>query len=205
VRPVNLLPDARQDARARAVRKSQKTHVAAAVAVGSVLVVILVLGFELVGARNDISDKRTALAAAQQELAAAQAAAAMPSAAEADLQARLTAFTSAASTRVQWDQLLADLAAVMPKGAWLTSLKGESPSVTAASGTATETAPGAAPSAFVIGGFARTQATVAQALDRLALIPTLTNVSLQQSQRSEVVDQDAVQFSISASVRGGTR
>jgi len=205
MRPVNLLPDARHDPGHRADTKARKTRLAVVVAIGAVLLVSLLLGVELVQVRHDVSDKRATLAAATNDLAKAQAEAATPSATETELQARLTALTTASSSRLQWDGLLADLAAVMPKGAWLTSLKASSPASAAATATAAAAVPGAAPTAFLIDGYARSQSIIAQTLDRLALIPALSNVSLQQSQRGVVVDRDVIQFSVAADVRRAVR
>jgi Tfp pilus assembly protein PilN len=198
MRPVNLLPDARQDASFKADRASQKTRLAVFGVAGALLLVSLVLGMQLVHARHDVSDKRATLAEAKRDLAQAEQAAATPSATETELQSRLTALSAAASARLQWDTLLADLAAVIPKGTWLTSLNGD-PAASAA-----PTAPGAAPTAFVIGGYALSQSIVAQTLDRLALLPSLGNVSLQHSQRSQVAGRDAILFSVSADVRKAT-
>jgi hypothetical protein len=72
---------------------------------------------------------------------------------------------------------------------------------------------------FTVTGYALSQATVAQVLDRLALIPALSDVSLQSTQRADAaptntnaapstnaVPTNAVQFTIGATLRsaGGT-
>jgi hypothetical protein len=63
-----------------------------------------------------------------------------------------------------------------------------------------------APTGFVVTGNALSQATVAQVLDRLALIPALSDVSLQSTQPSGAAGTKAVQFTIGAKLRsaGGT-
>ena len=63
-----------------------------------------------------------------------------------------------------------------------------------------------APTGFVVTGYALSQATVARALDRLALIPALSDVSLQSTQPAGVGSKQAVQFTIGANLRsaGGT-
>jgi Tfp pilus assembly protein PilN len=209
VRPVNLLPDARHDAGARAERKARKTRIAVVVAVGLLLLVALVVGAELIQSRSDVSDKKDALAALKRDLAAALSEAATPSAAETELQARLTALTAAQSSRVHWDVLLADLAAVMPRGAWLTSLKAQSPTspgatvAVAGDATAATAAAPTTPTAFVMSGYALSQGTVANAMDRLALIPALSEISLQQTSRSEVAGRSVIQFGIASNVRTG--
>ena len=59
----------------------------------------------------------------------------------------------------------------------------------------------AAPTGFVVTGSARSQAAVARALDRLALIPALSDVSLQSTQRADVGSKTALQFTIGANLR----
>ena len=62
-------------------------------------------------------------------------------------------------------------------------------------------ATGAAPTGFVVTGSARSQAAVARALDRLALIPALSDVTLQSTQRADVAGKQALQFTIGANLR----
>jgi hypothetical protein len=95
---------------------------------------------------------------------------------------------------------------VLPKNAWLTSLVAQSPGVASASAAVATPATGAAaatqvPTAFVIGGYALSHAVVAETLQRLALVPQLANVSLQQTQRAQVLNRNAIQFGIAADVR----
>src|SRR4051812_50019953 len=99
MRPVNLLPDARHDAGNRAARHARKQRVAAFVVVGVLLLAAVVLSAEYVRAHSEVSDSRTALGAAQKELAEIQAEAAAPSAAETALEARLAAGAAGPSGR----------------------------------------------------------------------------------------------------------
>ena len=98
----------------------------------------------------------------------------------------------------------------MPRGAWLESLQGTNaaPAAPAPASTSTPSTPaaGAAPTGFVVTGYARSQATVARALDRLVLMPALSDVSLQTSERTDVGTKKAFKFTIGANVRsaGGT-
>jgi type IV pilus assembly PilN-like protein len=117
----------------------------------------------------------------------------------------------------------------MPRGSWLESLSttpattttdttstGTSSTTTTPSstseGSAVVTSNGlsglagsgsAAPVAatFTVTGYARSQATVANVMERLSLIPALTDVSLTSSQRTPLGDKNAVQFTIGANVR----
>ena len=54
---------------------------------------------------------------------------------------------------------------------------------------------------LTVAGNALSQDTVALVLDRLALIPALSDVSLQSMQRADVAGKKAMQFSIVANVR----
>ena len=67
--------------------------------------------------------------------------------------------------------------------------------------TATPSATGAAPTGFVVTGSARSQALVARTLDRLALIPALTDVTLQSTKRADVAGSQVLQFTIGATLR----
>ena len=54
---------------------------------------------------------------------------------------------------------------------------------------------------FTVTGNALSQDAVARVLDRLALIPALSDVSLQSMQRADVAGKKAMQFTIVANVR----
>ena len=54
---------------------------------------------------------------------------------------------------------------------------------------------------FIVTGNALSQDAVARALDRLALIPALSDVSLQSTQRADVAGKKAMQFTIGANLR----
>ena len=110
-----------------------------------------------------------------------------------------------------WDRLLDQLARVMPPGTSLETLQanggaGASPTHDRPDVDAVNldddnkqhclevavldkrhaSATGAAPTGFVVTGSAGSQATVARALDRLALIPALSDVTLQSTKRADV-------------------
>ena len=211
MRAVNLLPDPRTDKR-HADRPSRlQSTKAIAAAAGAVLVLVAaVSGVAFTKARSDVSDRQSTLNGLQAELAGVQAKATVSAAAADQTQAHLAAVSTAASGRIAWDGLLDQLSRVMPRGAWLESLQGTNaaPAAPAPASTSTPSAPaaGAAPTGFVVTGYARSQATVARALDRLVLMPALSDVSLQSSERSDVGTKKAIKFTIGANVRsaGGT-
>ena len=211
MRAVNLLPDPRTDKR-HADRPSRlHSTKAIAAAAGAVLVLVAaVSGVAFTKARSDVSDRQSTLNGLQAELAGVQAKAVVSAAAADQTQAHLAAVSTAASGRIAWDGLLDQLSRVMPRGAWLESLQGTNaaPAVAASTSTSTPSTPtaGAAPTGFVVTGYARSQATVARALERLVLMPALSDVSLQSSERGDVGTKKAIKFTIGANVRsaGGT-
>ena len=214
MRAVNLLPAPRTDNRRDDGPNRLRSTKAMAAAAGAVLVLVAaVSGVAFTKARSDVSDRQSTLNGLQAELAGAQAKAAVSAAAAGKTQAHLIAVSNAASGRIAWDGLLDQLSRVMPRGVWLESLQATNPADPAAAAaastasTATATpAAGAAPTGFVVTGYARTQSTVARALERLVLMPALSDVSLQSSTRSDVGTKKAIKFTIGANVRsaGGT-
>jgi Tfp pilus assembly protein PilN len=219
MRAVNLLPTTpRTEARRDAGQDRGRTTRAVAVAAGLALVLVAVLvGFAFVQGRSDVSDRQTTLDGIQAEVAQTQAAAALTAAVAAQRQSHLAAVTSAASGRTAWDRLLFQLSRVMPQGAWLESLQttvaapdpaSTSTDSTESAGSAVVTsnalssssAPAPAAATLTVTGFARSQATVPSVLERLALIPALSDVSLQSTQRADVAGKTAVQFTVNANV-----
>ena len=198
MRAVNLLPDPRTDKR-HADRPSRlQSTKAIAAAAGAVLVLVAaVSGVAFTKARSDVSDRQSTLNGLQAELAGVQAKAVVSAAAADQTQAHLAAVSTAASGRIAWDGLLDQLSRVMPRGAWLESLQGTNaaPAVAASTSTSTPSTPaaGAAPTGFVVTGYARSQATVARALDRLVLMPALSDVSLQTSERGRRRNEEGIQ------------
>ena len=156
-------------------------------------------------ARSDVSDRQSTLDGLQAEVAQLQASAALSAAETSQMQAHLAAVSAAGSGRMAWDGLLDQLSRVLPQGAWLESLQATGGAVastpTAATTASATPAPTAAPTGFTVTGKARSQAIVASVLERLALIPALSDVSLQSTQRADVAGKKAVQFTIGANVR----
>ena len=102
-------------------------------------------------------------------------------AAQDDAQARSGAFSSVVSGRIVWEKVLRDLSRVMPPNAYLSTLTASSP-------TASTAAAGGVPVAFSVAGSTSSQPAVALVLDRLALLPWLSGVTLQSSTRAGVGD-----------------
>jgi Tfp pilus assembly protein PilN len=215
MRAVNLLPAPRVEKQDGSQSRLRSTNAIAAAA-GAVLVlvtVLLALGF--VQGRSDVSDRRTTLDRLEAQVTQKQANASVSAAVAAQAQAQLAAFTAASSGRAAWDNLLDQLARVMPRGVWLDTLQ-LTPGATSAAATTENTTSAAvttnglsspdgtstpAGTTFTVTGNALSQDTVARALDRLALIPALSDVSLQSMQRADVAGKKAMQFTIVANVR----
>jgi len=220
MRAFNLLPAPRVEQRQDGVQSRLQTTNGIAAAAGAVLVLLAVLiGFAFVQGRSDVSDRRTTLDRLEAQVARSQAAASVSAAVAAQAQAHLAAFTAASAGRAASDNLLDQLGRVMPRGAWLEALQltpgaTSTPTTTTPTTQSTDSAvvtsnglsssgAAVAPAAttLTVNGFALTQDTVARVLDRLALIPALSDVSLQSTQRADVAGTKAMQFTIVANVR----
>jgi Tfp pilus assembly protein PilN len=168
--------------------------------------VTIFLGVFFIQAHSHVSDKRHALDAVQQRIASVQAEASARAAAASSQQAsgegRVAAFDGAASARMPWDNLLDDISRVLPAGSWLSSMTMQGPAAgsatTAASPTTTVTTTG--PSTLSVAGVAFSNDIVAQVMRRLALIPAISDVTLQSTSRTDIGTIKAFQFNLSASV-----
>jgi Tfp pilus assembly protein PilN len=125
----------------------------------------------------------------------------------------LAAIGTISAGRVPWENVLRDLATVMPNGIQLQTLQINSPTPIGPLGDTATASGGTSPSAtgFTVVGSASSQNRVALALDRLAALPWLTDVSLQSSTRGGSGQGSGTapdQFTISATfnnVTGGAR
>ena len=181
MRAVNLLP--RDAIRERKALSQENAPVLVAAGLGIVVTGALALGF---------LHETSSLSAAQQELQAAKQQLVRtprpvqvtvkpdPNAALAGQQsARLSAMTTAVGARVAWDRILREFSLVLPDDITLTSLNLQMPDPNAVA------AAGSAPSQdFVISGSTYSHDSVARLLARLALIPELSQVSLQSDSAS---------------------
>jgi Tfp pilus assembly protein PilN len=159
--------------------------------------------------RSVVNDKRATLADVQARLTAAEAAAQPLRTAQADAAARLAAFQTISAKRLPWEIFLRDLSRVLPDNVYLQSLQATSPTP-AASVAPTTSSPSTAgaTTSFTVTGLASSQVRVALVLDRLALLPWLSNVTLQSSARGSAAGAGAGdQFSLSAQLQsvGGAR
>ena len=200
MRPVNLLP---QDVYATgfwAGGGSRSATKRALVGTGAAVgLAVALLGGAVVYESSVVNDRRGTLAEVEQQVAVAEAEAAAVRAAQTSAQARVAAVKAVASQRVAWENVLYDLARVLPQNVGLQTLQA---SKVGAAGVAAPTTPAGAavPTGFTVTGSAGSQREVAQVLDVLALLPWLSDVTLQSSVRVESETGSEVQFTIGANL-----
>ena len=120
--------------------------------------------------------------------------------------ARVTALGDALKARVPWQTLLRQLSAVLPSDTWLDGLTLNSPLTADAVAAAAAVAPAAAttsepaPTDVVITGYTSSAAALARVLQRLAVVPSLSDVTLTTSQAVQRGSKTVFQFSISAAI-----
>jgi Tfp pilus assembly protein PilN len=113
-------------------------------------------------------------------------------------QPRLTAISTAMSSRIAWDRILREFSLVLPADVKLTALSLTAPPPPVAAVVGAPAAP--ATTGLSISGSAFSHDGVARLLSRLMLIPDLSNVTLASS--AAAVGSTNVTFSISAAVKG---
>jgi Tfp pilus assembly protein PilN len=195
MRAVNLLP---RDEGQRAIKKESLPVLIGAcsgVLVAAVLGAMFMMGSGKVAAQqrklDDLARIYQALppppagpTAAQQQLAGEQS-------------ARVSALSSALTSRVAWDRVFREFSLVLPDDVWLTTLTAKSP----ISPLTNASTGGTAPSEFILQGRTYSHDGVARLLSRLQVVPDLTNVQLVSSSLATVGGQDVVEFSIAADIK----
>jgi len=154
--------------------------------------------------KKELADNKAQIATVQPQVDAIRAA-------QAAVSGRLTVARTLTGSRMNWDRALNDFARIIPTSSFLTTIQMSAP-ITAASQasaaapttTGDTTAAAAAPttpvgvSTLTLGGTAPSTPGVALVMDRLALIPWLSNVTLTSAARAQ--DTGANNFSLSATV-----
>ena len=195
MRAVNLLPRAESQ---RAIKKESLPLLVGAcsgVLVAAALGAMFMIGSGKVAAQqrklDDLSRIYQALppppagpTAAQQQLAGEQS-------------ARVSALSSALTSRVAWDRIFREFSLVLPNDVWLTTLTAKSP----ISPLTNASTGGTAPSEFILQGRTYSHDGVARLLSRLQVVPDLTNVQLVSSSLSTVGGQNVVEFTIAADIK----
>ena len=174
MRAVNLLPKDEP----RSSRGLPSPWVLLAATVPVVAGSLVYLGYSSEQAK--VSDKRAELVVVQAQIAklsGAQAGLKAQSALVGLRATRQTALADALAKSMPWDVTLGDLARVLPTGVSLTSLNALSPTP-AASSAATSAATASASAGFSLQGVAQNHDQVAELLERLSLLPMLSDVTL---------------------------
>jgi len=199
MRPVNLLPSDSPSAQ----RKRPAAALLIAAATPVLALGLVYLGWSVEHAK--VRDRQVELASVEAQVRRVQpaATATAANALAVERMQRETSVRSVLGKSVPWDTVLDQVARVMPADTWLTDLSVQSPTPTGAVSTTTSSSSSAAPTGFTISGSARSQAAVARLLARLALVPSLTNVTLSSTTSSTQGSLKTVQFQIGAAVRAG--
>jgi Tfp pilus assembly protein PilN len=217
MRAVNLL--ASEPSRHRKKMPSGQVLLASTAPLVAGALVYLAFSFE----QAKVSTARADLGVAQTELAGLRPAAAAGAASTqlaSERTQRMLALQDALGHRVAWDTVLDQIARVLPANTWLTQLNALSPTPTTAapppaapttttsssssSSSAATTVVPAAPSAiFTITGYAYSHDDVAQLLARLALVPSLTDVTLGSTSSATVGPKAVIQFTVNATMQPG--
>ena len=211
---VNLLPlEARPAGRWTAIGAGLTPDRVIPIGGAVVGAIALLLGGLYVYERSVVRDKQNTLAKEQTQLASLN----VRAQAVRDAQAQATAMTAAVQSvitgRMIWDSTLGDLARVLPDGVALTSLQATAavasapvtPPVDSSTSTSTTTtpvtpaAPVASSTSFTVAGTAPSHVRVALILDRLALLPWLSGITLQSTTRTST---GSVQFNLTAGIAG---
>ena len=116
---------------------------------------------------------------------------------------RFAAVESALSGRVAWDTILRQIALVLPNDTWLDGLQLTSPTSAAATDAAASTTSSTTPSTptgVVITGFTSSPNGLARVIQRLGVVPSLTDVTLGSAQAQPRGSKRVFQFTINANI-----
>jgi Tfp pilus assembly protein PilN len=199
VRAVNLLPRDEQP-RSFAAMRGVAFGAAGGIALVSVALTALMVGAGgTIQQQNAERDSLNAQLAALPHAAIDQQESETNAALASEKNLRITALSSALSTRVAWDRVLSQISQVLPEDVWLTSLTSASGQTADASTTTGAVGPEGASVTMI--GSTYSQRGVARFLARLGVIPALTGVQLLSSASLDLKPRDLVQFTIQATVK----
>jgi Tfp pilus assembly protein PilN len=207
---VNLLPPEYRERKRRRGTPADNLDGRRTVRVGGgvALLFALLLGALFFHEHQVVTSKKKELADNKSQIATLQPQVDAIRTAQAAVSGRLTFTRSITGTRMNWDRALNDFARVVPTNSFLTNIQMTAPVTTAsqASGTVAtpgvEATPAPAPtptgvSTLTISGTAPSTPGVALVMDRLALIPWLSGITLTSAARQ---DTGANNFALSATV-----
>jgi hypothetical protein len=196
MRAVNLLPQRERRTPGFAGAKTPLAVVGAVAVLGG----MGFWGYSLHGQVSDVkSDVATATAdrdGLREQLGAFQAAQARDAAQE----VRTGAVVGLVTGRVNWERIIRDLSAVMPRDVWLTNLKGETDVASAAPAVAAAPTPNVAnsniPRGIHLDGYAYSQDQVALLMARASTVPGLGEPRLTSSEVQSGDVKDVIHFVI---------
>ncbi len=197
MRAVNLLPPAQRRTPGLSGTKKKPLAVAGAVlAIGAVGYWGYSVNAEVDQVKDEVATASAERDALRDQLGAFQQAQAR----DAAQAVRRGAVVGLVAGRVNWERLVRDLSAVMPRQVWLTNIRGEapaaSPTATAAPAGTTGTPDGTIPTGIHLDGFAYTQGQVALLMARAAAVPGLGEPRLASSEVQERGDREVIHFVI---------
>ena len=201
MRAVNLLPPNAYAPKQRLPHAPLVLASTAPVLVGA----MLYLGWSV--EHSKVVDRQNRLGAVQSQIAELGPSPQLVSesaAVEGQRTTRETALNTVLSDQIPWDVMFGQVSRVLPANAWLTTLTATSP--TPSGGTSTSsTSSSASAQALSIEGYTYSQQDVAEVLTRLALVPSLSDVTLQTSTLATVGNRPLIQFTITASISGSAQ
>jgi len=215
---VNLLPVDYRERKKKRTTPADNLDAHQTIRIGGAVagLFVLLLGGLFYYEHKQVSDKQKELANNKAQIAAVQPQVDSVKNAQAAISGRLAVARSLTSTRMNWDRALNDFARIIPTNSYLTNMQMTAP-VTAAAAAAAQAAAAAVPATSTDGTAAETPAPVATptvsmltlsgtapntpgvalVMDRLALLPWLSNVSLTSATRQ---DSGSNTFSLTANV-----
>ena len=215
---VNLLPVDYRERKRKRTTPADNLDARQTLRIGGAVagVFVVLLGGLFYYEHKQVSDKQKELANSKAQIAAVQPQVDSIKSAQAAISGRLAVARSLAGTRMNWDRALNDFARIVPTNSFLTSIQMTAPvtaaataatqaaaaaaQVTSTAGTAADAPAPAAPptvSTLTLAGTAPSTPGVALVMDRLALLPWLSNVSLTSAVRQ---DNGSNTFSLTANV-----
>jgi Tfp pilus assembly protein PilN len=203
MRAVNLLP------RQQVERKREQPNAVILVAAigGATVLLALVGGFLL--ANRSVDRQRQDLASARAVLANTPAhhlsekTQAFRKNVLSKREERSLALAAAIGHRVAWDRILRRFALVLPDDVWLNSVTGNVPLEPTAAVTTTPSVLPPTATELTISGYTYSQDSVARLLERLSVVPDLTNVQLQTSAWTQLAGRNVYAFTIISDIQKG--
>jgi Tfp pilus assembly protein PilN len=196
MKSVNLLPQTQRRAPGFAGAKAPLAVAAAVLALGGVGYWGYSVNGQVDQAKSDVAAASIERDGLRDQLGAFQQAQAR----DAAQAVRRGAVVGLVSGRVNWERLVRDLSAVLPRQVWLTNLRGETDPAPTVPGGAPTGEPNvnnsAAPRGIHLDGFAYTQEQVALLMARAATVPGLGEPRLASSEVQDRGERTVIHFVI---------